>query len=167
MGCLEDFSYGGLSGRYIKDNTKKNSKGITLNYWNPVEDLYIDKYTESMWYYVSSIQRDLAARASWCITDDKEEAPVLSIQESLDMKADNGTTVELHINKEEHVLYKIKYYKDASSYKGNVSVSLDDSIKIEIPDDVKTNDILHIIIEATNDYKHKISRFTQIIIKIN
>ena len=23
--CLEDFSYGGLSGRYIKDNTKKNS----------------------------------------------------------------------------------------------------------------------------------------------
>lgn len=165
--CLEDFSYGGLSGRYIKDNAKKNSKGITLNYWNPVEDLYIDKYTESMWYYVSSIQRDLAARASWCITDDKEKAPVLSIQESLDMKADKGTTVELHINKEEHVLYKIKYYKDASSYKGNVSVSLDDSIKIEIPDDVKTNDILHIIIEATNDYKHKISRFTQIIIKIN
>ncbi len=54
------------------------------------------------------------------------------------MKADKGTTVELHINKEEHVLYKIKkYYKDASSYKGNVSVSLDDSIKIEIPDDVK------------------------------
>ena len=140
---------------------------ISLNYWNPVEDLYIDKYTESMWYYVSSIQRDLAARASWCITDDKEEAPVLSIQESLDMKADKGTTVELHINKEEHVLYKIKYYKDASSYKGNVSVSLDDSIKIEIPDDAKTNDILHIIIEATNDYKHKISRFTQIIIKIN
>ena len=37
----------------------------------------------------------------------------------------------------------------------------------EIPDDAKTNDILHIIIEATNDYKHKISRFTQIIIKIN
>ena len=44
---------------------------------------------------------------------------------------------------------------------------MDDTIKIEIPDDVKTNDILHIIIEATNDYKHKISRFTQIIIKIN
>ena len=83
------------------------------------------------------------------------------------MKADKGTTVELHINNEELVLYKIKYYKDASSYKGNVSVSLDNSIKIEIPDDVKTNDILHIIIEATNDYKNKISRFTQIIIKIN
>ena len=41
----------------------------------------------------------LQRRASWCITDDKEEAPVLSIQESLDMKADKGTTVELHINK--------------------------------------------------------------------
>lgn len=120
-----------------------------------------------MWYYVSSIQRDLAARASWCITDDIEKAPVLSINEPLDLKADKGTTVKLHLSKEEHVLYKAKYYKDASTYKGNVSITMDDTIKIEIPDDVKTNDILHIIIEATNDYKHKISRFTQIIIKIN
>lgn len=170
--CLEDFSYGGLSGRYEKDDSKKNSKGMTLNYWNPVEDIYIDDqskevYTESMWYYVSSIQRDLAARASWCITNDKEEAPVLSIQESLDMKADKGTTVELHINKAEHVLYKAKYYKDASTYKGNVSVNIDDSIKIDIPEDVEPGDILHIIIEATNDYKHRLSRFNQIIIKIN
>lgn len=83
------------------------------------------------------------------------------------MKADKGTTIELHINKEDHVLYKAKYYKDASSYKGNISVSLDDSIKIDIPEDVESGDILHIIIEATNDYKHRLSRFKQIIIKIN
>ena len=170
--CLENFSYGGLSGRYEKDDSKKNSKGMTLNYWNPVEDIYIDDqgkevYTESMWYYVSSIQRDLAARASWCITDDKEEAPVLSIKESLDMKADKGTVVELHISKEENVLYKAKYYKEASTYKGNVSVNIDDSIKINIPEDVKSGDILHIIIEATNEYKHRLSRFKQIIIQIN
>lgn len=170
--CLEDFSNGGLSGRYKKDDSKKNSKGITLNYWNPVEDLYTDNqgkklYTESMWYYVSSIQRDFAARASWCMTDDIEKAPVLSIKEHLNIKADKGTTVELHHTKEEHVLYKAKYYKDASTYKGNIFITMDDSIKIEIPEDVKTNDILHIIIEATNDYKHKLSRFTQIIIKIN
>ncbi len=164
---LEDFSIGGLSGRYIKDDTKKNSKGITLNYWNPVDDLYIDTYTESMWYYVSSIQRDLAARASWCITDDIEKAPIVSIKEPHDIKADKGTTIELHINKEDQVLYKERYYQDASSYKGNVSITTNDSIKIEIPDDVKTNDVLHIIIEATNDYKHQLSRFAQIIITIN
>lgn len=169
---IEDFSIGGLSGRYIKDDTKKNSKGITLNYWNPVEDIYIDDqgkevYTESMWYYVSSIQRDLAARASWCITDDKEEAPVLSIKESLDMKADKRTSVRIHLNKEENVLYKAKYYKEASTYKGNISVNIDDSIKINIPEDVKSGDTLHIIIEATNAYKHQLSRFKQIIITIN
>ena len=75
--------------------------------------------------------------------------------------------IKVHITKDEHVLYKTKYYQEASSYKGNVSVSLDDSIKIDIPEDVESGDILHILVEASNDYKHRLSRFKQIIIKIN
>ncbi len=39
---LEDFSYGGMAGRYQKLTDETNSKGENLNYWNVTKDTYID-----------------------------------------------------------------------------------------------------------------------------
>ena len=71
---LEDLTYGGFSGRYALNTTKKNSKGQQLNYWSPEKDIYVNAdgtktTTESSWKYIDDIQNDFAARADWCVKE--------------------------------------------------------------------------------------------------
>ncbi len=98
---LEDFSYGGIAGRYHKVEGETNSKGQPLNMWDVSKDYYLlkpglplpriapppygpdpatvfspdHKYmrVESMWPYVADIQRDFAARAHWAACDRYED----------------------------------------------------------------------------------------------
>ncbi len=74
---LEDLTYGGFSGRYALNTTKKNSKGQQLNLLESGKR-YLCKMqmetkttTESSWKYIDDIQNDFAARADWCVKDYK------------------------------------------------------------------------------------------------
>ena len=98
---LEDFRFGGISGRYHKVSDQFNRKGDPLNVWDVSMDHYTDRdgnvtEVESMWPYVADIQRDFAARVDWCAAGSFEKAehqPVLRIREGLDFTATPGETV--------------------------------------------------------------------------
>ncbi len=171
---LENFSYGSLSGRFEKDDSQKNSKGELLNYWNPVDDAYVDiygetVYTESMWGYVEHIQNDFAARANWCVSNvNDEQAPVVEIKESKDIFVTKGQEIQLHLKRQENVDYSIKYYQDASSYKKCIDTHINNNvISINLPNDLENKDQLHFIIEGKNKDKHRLARFAQIIFTVN
>ena len=101
---LENFSFGGVSGRYSKLKDQFNSKGELLNYWDVAKDPYSDRdgnvtMTESMWPYVADIQRDFAARVNWCKTStftEGEHRPELVIAEGEDLNARPGDQIVLH-----------------------------------------------------------------------
>jgi len=70
-GQAADFAKTGFAGRYVRDESQKNSKGQPLNYWVPAEDDYTDAdgqtvRTESMWGQVAAVQQEFAQRAGWC-----------------------------------------------------------------------------------------------------
>lgn len=98
---LDDFTYGGVSGRYALNTEKVNAKGKQLNYWSPQPDNYTDRsgttvQTDSMWRYVADIQHDFAARAAWCTAkegDPVETAPALTVIEGIDRTAEAGETM--------------------------------------------------------------------------
>ena len=98
---LENFAWGGISGRYVKTD-EHNSKGEPLNYYTVTTEDYTSPggtvtNTESMWRYVVDLQNDFAARAKWCVTPeykDAEHAPVLQVREK-DITAGAGEEVWL------------------------------------------------------------------------
>ena len=105
---LEDFSFGGIAGRYEKVKDQYNSKGEALNVWDVAKDAYTDRegnvtVTESMWPYVADIQRSFAARVDWCAAasfEEAEHAPRLSVREGVDITAAPGEQVTLHAKAE-------------------------------------------------------------------
>ena len=105
---LEDFSFGGIAGRYEKVKDQYNSKGEALNVWDVAMDAYTDRegnvtVTESMWPYVADIQRSFAARVDWCAAasfEEAEHAPRLSVREGVDITAAPGERVRLHAKAE-------------------------------------------------------------------
>lgn len=83
---LEDFSYGGIGGRYHLVPGEFNSKGEVLNIWDVAKDNYVDRdgvtqLTESMWAYVADIQRDFAARVEWASADTFKRASICRLYE--------------------------------------------------------------------------------------
>ena len=125
---LENFAWGGISGRYHRVMDQVNSKGEALNLWDVSQDAYVgrdgqESLVESMWPYVADIQRDLAARAAWCSADafeKGEHAPSLSVKEGVDLTAAAGEEVELHAeavspDKDTEVSISFCVYKEASA----------------------------------------------------
>ena len=182
---LENFSYGGLSGRYLKDEQEVNSKGEHLNYWKVQQDVYVDwngqsAKTESMWPYVVDIQRDFAARASWCVAssiDEVEHAPRLTVEENLDLSAKPGEIIVLHATakaltcEEKAIDISFHIYDDASSVKGSTILTKSKETNtaegnVTIPDTAKEGEQLHVIVKAQNTYGHRLTHYQQIIITI-
>lgn len=175
---LENFSYGGASGRYHRVYDQTNSKGEILNMWVVDEDMYRgydgkEQPLESMWRYVADIQRDFAARIDWASKSeymDGEHKPILTIEEGLDICAKAGSTVSLHANASStdqtkaSVNYRI--YKEPSSI-SNVQLSqTDTTATISIPEDAKTGDTLHIIVQAKANGHYELVKYQQVIITV-
>ena len=180
---LEDFSYGGVGGRYYRVADYKNSKGEPCNVWDVAKDNYTDKdgkviRQESMWPYVATIQRDFAARIKWAVSDsfDKaEHTPRLSVKDGVDVTAKAGDEVLLCASAEnpdglENVIsYKI--YKEASSE--SVSEAVIDNSKvaegsalIKIPENAVSGDKLHVVVSAQSTGHYKLTHYQQVIITI-
>lgn len=185
---LENFGYGGIAGRYVKNNEKKNKKGDVLNYWESVKDIYKDANgneveTESMWRYVEYIQRDFAARAKWCVETgfcEENHAPQFLVENKEDRFVKAGEEVLLHtvitseisgdINSEAFV------YSEASSCESlDEVIILKDQEKdnkkesgfyIKIPQNAKKGDQIHVILVVQKEYGYKLKSFKRVIINI-
>ena len=178
---LEDLTYGGFSGRYALNTTKKNSKGQQLNYWSPEKDIYVNAdgtktTTESSWKYIDDIQNDFAARADWCVKDYKNanHAPKITVKEGTDIQAEAGEQIKLHAvttdPDNDYVRVKWSIYEDACTYTNTENIKLkgaaSDVVSFKIPDDIKSGDEIHFIAQAKDDGEHTLTHYQQVIVHI-
>lgn len=177
---LENFGYGGASGRYHPVTNETNSKGEVLNIWDVDLDMYTgydgkESLQESMWPYVCDIQRDFAARVDWASQPnymDGEHKPQLEIEEGLDLDVKAGQSISLHAkvstSDRTNASVNFKIYKDASSESvQNASLHADDTMAtIQIPEDAKVNDKIHVIVQAQANGKYKLVKYQQVILTI-
>ena len=177
---LEDFGYGGIAGRYRKVEGERNSKGETLNLWEPVPEPYEDRegtvtMQEPMWRYVVDIQRDFAARAAWASAGtyaEGEHAPRLRITEGLDLCAEPGETVTLHAEAESGdglpVEVSFRVYPEAgAAWTGSAFLTVRGrEASVFIPDGAASGDQLHIIIKAQAGGHFRLSHYQQVIITV-
>ena len=180
---LENFAWGGISGRYHKVPDQVNSKGEPLNLWDVSLDSYMGrdgqaKELESMWPYVADIQRDLAARTAWCSQptyEEGEHAPELFVEEGLDLRALPGEKVVLHgaaesADKDTKVCVTFRIYQEASgNWASNVQSSAGadgNSFCLVIPEDADPGSELHVIVKAQADGPHRLVHYQQVVIRV-
>lgn len=186
---LENFSYGGIAGRYYKEQNQFNSKGEELNVWNAAEDEYIDHdgkqtITESMWQYVADIQRDFAAHVGWCdLETDGEYRPKFHIENGLDYTAKPGERLTWRIipdmqtvkmseensdDRKPDITFSWRIYREAStSCPDIVPLKADGRIgTIEIPANAKSGDQIHVIAKAQAGGHYQLTYYQQIIVTI-
>ena len=177
---LEDFSYGGIAGRYHRVTDERNSRGESLNIWDVSLDNYTDRagntqLTESMWPYVADIQRDFAARVDWAGTPDFDKAehqPSIRIMQGNDFTAVPGQTLHLDAKVSSpdgaKVSVSFRAYEEASAAWGkNTLVQVHGfSADIDIPAEAVSGDILNIIVKAQTDGHHRLTHYQQVIVRI-
>lgn len=117
---LEEPSYGGWGGRFGRINDRLYMN--TVMDYDPYSKQFEAQYTLSRWF--DAIQNDFASRVQWTLTkEDKREfhAPVLKIKEGLNLKAEPGETIHLHVdvlNREEgECSYHWWRYFEADTYR--------------------------------------------------
>lgn len=175
---LEDFSYGGVSGRYHPVPNMYNSKGEALNLWDTSMDVFTDRngqshLTESMWPYVADIQRDFAARVELASSHKNgEHPPVLHVAEGVNLTACVGERVTLHAEAfsphSDAVKISFRVYTDISVHwaeKLTLDVH-DGAATMSIPSEAKPGDILHIIVKAQAQEGHRLVHYQQVIITV-
>ena len=177
---LEDFSYGGIGGRYHLVPGEVNSKGEPLNIWDVAKDTYVDRngeavVTESMWPYVADIQRDFAARVEWASADTFEKgehAPTLQVKGGTDLTAGAGEKVELHAlaasRDENAVQISFRIYEEVSAdWAGGVSLNVQkDTAVFTVPVQAKQGDVIHIIVKAQAEGHHRLTHYQQVIVTV-
>ncbi len=178
---LENFSYGGIAGRYARVKDQYNSKGKHLNVWDVEKDAYTDvngniTETESMWPYVAEIQRSFASRVDWCAEPDDakvQKAPKLSVREGLDLCAAPGEEISLHVEAASgdavtQVRVSWKIYREASAA---CAVEIcpaaeGEGFSFVVPRSAKPGDEIHVIARAQADGSHRLSYFRQVIVRV-
>lgn len=179
---LEDPAFGSYGGRYYLDTSMKNSKGQQLNWYKTVQDYdpLQDKMVNSDWRWIADLQHDFATRADWCITPKYEDAnhnPSLSIKEGLDFVAKPGETLKLHAVTSDpdgdYVSVKWSQYFEADTYeepetnKGiYIKGANSDVATITVPEDAKDGDNLIILVQATDNGTHSLTRYQQVVITV-
>ena len=175
---LENFGYGGMSGRYHRVYDQLNSKGEVLNMWVADEDEFVGydgkkQHLESMWRYVADIQRDFASRVDWankCKYMDGEHKPSLTIQEGLDISAKADEMIKLHAkvstNDQTSAYVSYRIYEEASTCKGTSIVQNGLNANVLIPKSAKAGDTIHVIAKAKSDGHYGLVKYQQVIITI-
>lgn len=175
---LENFGYGGASGRYRKVDHETNSKGEVLNIWDVEQDLFVgydgkEELQESMWRYVCDIQRDFAARIDWASKPnylDGEHKPILEMEDGLDLFAQAGQQVTLRakISSTDQTTANVTYrlYKEASSIQ-EATMEVEGMVaKVTIPESAKSGDTLHVIVQAKANGHYQLVKYQQVIITV-
>ena len=178
---LEDFSYGGIVGRYHREKEQINSKGETLNLWNVSPDPYVGRdgktyMVESMWPYVADIQRSFAARAAWAGTGDyalAEHEPKLAIAEGTDLTVSAGRDVLLHASAESpdglpvDISFRVYPEAGAACSKDAVLVPDTSSCSVAIPSGALPGDQIHIVVQAKTRGKYQLTHYAQVILTVS
>ena len=127
--------------------------------------------------WAKDINNDFAARMQWTITDDYSEAnhhPVAVVENDktrdvVQVKIKPGNKLRLDASKStdpdgDSLSYEWIYYKEASSYNGNLDITAIKSVaEIIIPADSKGKDF-HIVLRVTDNGTPALTSYRRIIV---
>lgn len=169
---LEDYSYGGLGGRFVKSREipARWEDGSDAADYNPETGKMDPSYPQTRW--VGVLQNDFAARADWCVKSyaDANHRPALKVN-SIDVEAEPGSRVVLRYSADDPDDDKVDVngwqYREAGTYDGEVSVSCRKGMAvILVPSDSKPGDKVHIVLQATDNGNPNLTTFQRIIVSV-
>ncbi|MCX6302861.1 MAG: DUF1593 domain-containing protein [Bacteroidia bacterium] len=171
---MEDPSYGGQGGRFVKSFTDKNcwADGQNVADFNPYTGKDEPAYPQVRW--IETLQNDFAVRADWCVKEYSEvnHAPDVSLKNPADIEVKPGEIIKLKGTAVDHDGDKLTYlwwqYKEAGTY--NESVTIENAGKktasVFIPDNVESGKTIHLILEVTDDGIPNLTRYQRVIITV-
>ncbi len=133
-------------------------------------------WTQSRWN--DDIQRDFAARVQWTMTSGKDanHEPVVSVPEGkLDITAKPGQRVQLVAQASDPdgdaLSARWWQYAEAGTYAGQVSVTDPTALRgpganVKVPQDAKSGETIHLILEVTDDGEMPLTRYQRVIITV-
>lgn len=180
--CLEDYSFGGLGGRFVQSKTNPNrwEDGAEVTDFDPFTGKQEASYPQVRW--VKAIQEDFAARADWCVKDfsHANHAPSVEVKHGLDFNAKPGSRITFRASAKDpdgdKVNLKWWRYAEAGTYQNKVVLSgqqglydksgaaYGNKVSLEVPADAKPGQTIHVIIEARDDCLVPMSTFRRVII---
>jgi len=183
---MEDWSYGGWSGRMVKSEKLINGEALP-NYYKYTND-YIasrDATEHAMKRWMADIQQDFAERADWCIESNYTDAnhnPSITIQEGLNIEAKPGERVYLNAATsdpdKDYVNVSWLHYMEAGTYRyyGDADPGKPSAIEIlgnyskrmsfVVPEDAKNGDTIHMIAVARDTGVHNLCAYQRVIITV-
>ena len=159
----EDPRYGGWGGRFA----------FSGGMWRTVDE--DDTPPHSLIRWAIDFQNDWAARADWCVTsfEDANHPPQVKVAGALDRTAKVGTTISLDAREssdpdDNALSFSWWHYGEADSYPGDVVIDDADgaAVSLQIPEDAKAGDTIHIVCTATDDGSPTLRRHARIIVTI-
>ncbi|MDX8338942.1 DUF1593 domain-containing protein [Draconibacterium sp. IB214405] len=170
----DDPTFGGLGGRFKQSETNlyRWEDGNDVTDFNPETGKEETAYPQLRW--LETIQNDFATRADWCVTDYKtaNHAPMVEAEINA-VQATAGDLITLWGRAtdpdNDELTYRWWNYVEAGTYPQKVEVksAAQKQIKLRIPDDAKTGETIHMILEVSDDGSPSLTRFQRVVIHIN
>lgn len=169
---LEDWTFGGWGHRVVQSTT-------TPNYWvsGPAErnraGVLVDGYSSGRW--AEAEQLDFAARLGWMTASSYAEAnhhPIVEVKSGLDVetKPDSKITVVGAVRDPDGDAVTTTWwqYREAGTYAGRVGIADSAALRttVSVPTDAKPGDTVHLILEATDHGKPRLTRYQRVIVHI-
>ena len=172
--AIEDPSYGGLGGRFVQSTTnpRRWEDGKNVTDLNPETGEEDSSYPQVRWIEV--LQNDFAARADWCVAEYKNanHAPVVGLNKGGLIVAKPGDEISLEGIATDpdgnDLQYEWWQYVEAGTFKEVIEIqdAKTQDAKIIIPQNAKSGNTIHFILEVKDNGSPVLSRFGRIIVKI-
>jgi hypothetical protein len=171
---LENPSFGGWGGRFVQSISNPNrwEDGTEVVDYNVYTQQLDPTFPQTRW--IKEIQHDFAARASWCVKDYAEanHAPVVSLVHSENLKGKVGDKINLLAKAEDpdgdNLSFLWWHYLEAGTFKGQLVFGdkLAPTTSFVIPDEAKSGDFIHIILQVEDDGFPSLTRYQRVVVEV-
>ncbi|GAB3533641.1 DUF1593 domain-containing protein [Pontibacter brevis] len=168
---MEDASYGGWGGRMVQsaNNPNRWEDGKHVTDFNTYTNKNDTTFPQTRW--IEALQNDFAARADWCVLPYKKanHPPVVKLNQPKDIKVKPGQRMSLSASAKDPDGNTLRYrwwqYEEVDTYEGKVSVQDADKQKVSftVPQDAKSGQTIHFILEVTDSGTPSLTRYQRVI----
>ncbi|MHC4353089.1 MAG: nucleoside hydrolase-like domain-containing protein [Planctomycetota bacterium] len=162
---LEDPTYGGWGGRFIREKSKGNT-------WRGAKDS--GDLNKPIWRWAEAFQNDWAARADWCVKDydQANHPPIARLDGPLDLKVAPGKTVRLNAAESsdpdgDELRFNWWLYREVGTHTGTANLNYDTrgEATVTFGRSARVGQTVHIICEVTDDGSPALTRYQRVIVE--
>ncbi|MBP8156268.1 MAG: DUF1593 domain-containing protein [Leadbetterella sp.] len=170
---LENPQDGGWGGRLVQSAVTPSrwEDGDAASDYNPFTKQMDKAFAQTRW--IPAIQEDFAARADWCIKDfkDANHAPKITLKEGqkVNVKARQNVKLTALAADADGNKVDIKFwqYHEVGTSKEKVEIAAKGNIgKIQIPQNAKSGDTFHIIVEGKDNGVPSLTRYQRVVLRV-